>query len=153
YIERVISLEESPAKPVDRTVSTIGVAVRMAVQNPFFSGGLALASLTRLLPLARSLRDRLRTPRSRRNRTARRRFPAPRDVVYSMRTFRSSPRNPRRLPLLDRSTFARGADAPMPSSSFAQRIRLVLEQLEERSVPTLLGQQLYPSDNPWNQRV
>jgi hypothetical protein len=36
----------------------------------------------------------------------------------------------------------------MPSSSFAKRIRLILESLEDRTVPTLLGQQLYPSDNP-----
>jgi hypothetical protein len=28
-----------------------------------------------------------------------------------------------------------------------------VEQLEERRVPTLLGQQLFPSDNPWNQQI
>src|SRR5689334_20212052 len=28
-----------------------------------------------------------------------------------------------------------------------------LEELEERAVPTLLGQQLFPSDYPWNQSV
>src|SRR6516164_634056 len=28
-----------------------------------------------------------------------------------------------------------------------------LEGLEERLVPTLMGQQLFPSDNPWNQNI
>jgi hypothetical protein len=30
---------------------------------------------------------------------------------------------------------------------------LVLEELESRVVPTLLGQQLFPADNPWNQPI
>src|SRR5436305_1081835 len=30
---------------------------------------------------------------------------------------------------------------------------LQLEPLEDRTVPTLLGQQLFPSDNPWNQPI
>ena len=34
-----------------------------------------------------------------------------------------------------------------------RRTFLNIEALEDRTVPTLLGQQLYPSDNPWNQRV
>jgi hypothetical protein len=29
----------------------------------------------------------------------------------------------------------------------------VLEELEYRVVPTLLGQQLFPADNPWNQNI
>ena len=29
----------------------------------------------------------------------------------------------------------------------------VLETLEDRSVPSLLGQQLFPADNPWNQKI
>src|SRR5262245_53636396 len=33
------------------------------------------------------------------------------------------------------------------------RRRPRLEALEERTVPTLLGSQLFPSDNPWNQRI
>jgi hypothetical protein len=41
----------------------------------------------------------------------------------------------------------------MSSSSFAKRLRLILETLEDRTVPTLLGQQLFPSDNPWNQHI
>ena len=28
-----------------------------------------------------------------------------------------------------------------------------LERLEERTVPALLGQQLFPADNPWNQQI
>ena len=28
-----------------------------------------------------------------------------------------------------------------------------VEELEERAVPTLLGQQLFPSDYPWNQNI
>src|SRR5262245_17077591 len=32
-------------------------------------------------------------------------------------------------------------------------VRLVLDQLEDRTVPTLLGQQLFPTDNPWNQKI
>jgi hypothetical protein len=30
---------------------------------------------------------------------------------------------------------------------------LLLQELEDRVVPTLLGQQLFPSDNPWNQNI
>ncbi len=30
---------------------------------------------------------------------------------------------------------------------------LHIEELEDRTVPTLLGQQLFPADNPWNQRI
>ena len=32
-------------------------------------------------------------------------------------------------------------------------VRLAVERLEERAVPTLLGNQLFPSDNPWNQQI
>ena len=28
-----------------------------------------------------------------------------------------------------------------------------VEELEERTVPTMLGQQLFPADYPWNQNV
>jgi autotransporter passenger strand-loop-strand repeat protein len=31
--------------------------------------------------------------------------------------------------------------------------KMWVEELEERLVPTLLGQQLFPSDNPWNQNI
>lgn len=34
-----------------------------------------------------------------------------------------------------------------------RRVRLCLEPLEERTVPTLLGQTLFPADNAWNQKV
>src|SRR5688572_4879077 len=34
-----------------------------------------------------------------------------------------------------------------------RRVRLGVELLEDRCVPTLLGQQLFPGDNPWNQRI
>ena len=30
---------------------------------------------------------------------------------------------------------------------------LTVEALEDRTVPTLLGQQLLPADNPWNERI
>src|SRR5262245_55727114 len=33
------------------------------------------------------------------------------------------------------------------------RIRLQLEELEERTAPALLGQQLFPANNPWNQQI
>jgi hypothetical protein len=33
------------------------------------------------------------------------------------------------------------------------RLALAVEELEERAVPTLLGQQLFPADNPWNQNI
>src|SRR5262245_31021618 len=33
------------------------------------------------------------------------------------------------------------------------RARLTVEALEDRTVPTLLGQQLFPADNPWNQVI
>jgi hypothetical protein len=35
----------------------------------------------------------------------------------------------------------------------AERAALRLEVLEDRVVPTLLGQQLFPADNPWNQNI
>ncbi|MBM4070765.1 MAG: hypothetical protein FJ271_17695 [Planctomycetes bacterium] len=39
-------------------------------------------------------------------------------------------------------------------SRFQQaRARLAVEQLEERTAPALLGQQLFPADNPWNQNI
>src|SRR5258707_551324 len=31
--------------------------------------------------------------------------------------------------------------------------RIAIEGLEDRVVPTLLGQQLFPSNNPWNQPI
>jgi autotransporter passenger strand-loop-strand repeat protein len=34
-----------------------------------------------------------------------------------------------------------------------RRTNLNLDALEDRVVPTLLGQQLFPSDNPWNQNI
>jgi hypothetical protein len=34
-----------------------------------------------------------------------------------------------------------------------RRCRPVLETLEDRTVPTLLGQSLFPADNPWNQQI
>ena len=39
------------------------------------------------------------------------------------------------------------------SSRTISRPILSLEPLEDRSVPTLLGQQLFPTDNPWNQSI
>jgi hypothetical protein len=33
------------------------------------------------------------------------------------------------------------------------RLALTIEELEDRTVPTLLGQQLFPADNPWNQKI
>jgi hypothetical protein len=41
----------------------------------------------------------------------------------------------------------------MPFARNANRVRLVLQTLEDRTVPTLLGQSLYPADNAWNQRI
>jgi hypothetical protein len=35
----------------------------------------------------------------------------------------------------------------------ARRAALTLEALEERTVPTLLGNSLFPADNPWNQKI
>lgn len=32
-------------------------------------------------------------------------------------------------------------------------ISLILEALEDRTVPTLVGNQLFPADNPWNQKI
>jgi hypothetical protein len=44
--------------------------------------------------------------------------------------------------------------ARRPLNSFRRLRRpLRLEELEERVVPSLMGQQLFPSDNPWNQNV
>lgn len=38
-------------------------------------------------------------------------------------------------------------------SSSRRRTSLEMQELEPRVVPTLLGQQLFPSDNPWNQNI
>src|SRR5437764_8152266 len=35
----------------------------------------------------------------------------------------------------------------------ARRRHLYLEELEDRVVPTLLGQRLFPADYPWNQDI
>lgn len=35
----------------------------------------------------------------------------------------------------------------------ARKAGLALEALEDRTVPTLLGNSLFPADNPWNQRI
>jgi hypothetical protein len=35
----------------------------------------------------------------------------------------------------------------------ARRVVPAVRELEDRTVPTLLGQQLFPSDNPWNQQI
>ena len=32
-------------------------------------------------------------------------------------------------------------------------LKMLLQELEDRVVPTLLGQQHFPSDNPWNQNI
>src|SRR5262245_56677229 len=32
-------------------------------------------------------------------------------------------------------------------------VSLHVEQLEDRATPTLLGSQLFPSENPWNQKI
>jgi hypothetical protein len=37
--------------------------------------------------------------------------------------------------------------------SLRRRPALAVELLEDRAVPTLLGQQLFPADNPWNQQI
>ena len=34
-----------------------------------------------------------------------------------------------------------------------RRTVLMLEELEDRVTPTLLGNQLFPADNPWNQKI
>src|SRR5207248_7926192 len=34
-----------------------------------------------------------------------------------------------------------------------RRVSLLVEALEDRTVPTLLGNQVFPADNPWNQRI
>jgi hypothetical protein len=41
--------------------------------------------------------------------------------------------------------------APQPFAR--RRAALCVEELEDRTVPTLLGQQLFPADNPWNQNI
>jgi hypothetical protein len=42
---------------------------------------------------------------------------------------------------------------PLRGKTRSRRLGLAVERLEERTVPTLLGQQLFPSDNPWNQKI
>src|SRR5207247_2985488 len=49
----------------------------------------------------------------------------------------------------------RGDTASMATLARRRRRRtwLHLEALEDRTVPTLLGNQVFPADNPWNQRI
>jgi autotransporter passenger strand-loop-strand repeat protein len=42
---------------------------------------------------------------------------------------------------------------PSNSHRTIRRTKPKLESLEDRTVPTLLGQQLFPADNPWNQNI
>lgn len=42
---------------------------------------------------------------------------------------------------------------PKKRSDAARRTRLLVEALEDRTMPALLGQQLFPADNPWNQKI
>jgi hypothetical protein len=51
------------------------------------------------------------------------------------------------------STFFRLFQGKAKYHGNARRVRLAVESLEERTVPTLLGQQLFPADNPWNQQI
>src|SRR5436190_11537228 len=47
----------------------------------------------------------------------------------------------------------RAAQTPSAKAKTRRPARLQLEDLEERMVPTLLGNNLFPADNPWNQKV
>src|SRR5262245_6351132 len=47
----------------------------------------------------------------------------------------------------------RGRRRPSCSSRPCRGDALTLKQLEMRLVPTLLGQQIFPFDNPWNQNI
>ncbi len=51
------------------------------------------------------------------------------------------------------SQFSRQHKGIVASRLRANRARLNLEALEERLVPTLLGNALFPADNPWNQNI
>jgi hypothetical protein len=42
---------------------------------------------------------------------------------------------------------------PAPQRKPLRRQSILLEELEERVVPSLLGQQLFPADYPWNQNI
>src|SRR4051794_7388227 len=47
----------------------------------------------------------------------------------------------------------RAAHTPPGKARTRRPVRLQLEDLEERMVPTLLGNNLFPADNPWNQKI
>ncbi|HEV8062096.1 MAG TPA: IPT/TIG domain-containing protein, partial [Gemmataceae bacterium] len=51
------------------------------------------------------------------------------------------------------SQFSRQHNDILSSRLWANRARLQLEVLEDRLVPTLLGNALFPADNPWNQNI
>ena len=51
------------------------------------------------------------------------------------------------------SQFVRKHNGTLASRPLANRARLVLELLEDRLVPTLLGNSVFPADNPWNQNI
>src|SRR5436305_14824394 len=50
-------------------------------------------------------------------------------------------------------TFARWRPGKRSDSARTARLALMVEALEDRTMPTLLGQQLFPADNPWNQQI
>ncbi|MFM7149844.1 MAG: hypothetical protein ACKO23_08380, partial [Gemmataceae bacterium] len=45
------------------------------------------------------------------------------------------------------------ARSPMTGREQKRSFCPKMETLEDRSVPALLGNQLFPTDNPWNQRI
>src|SRR5262245_27183739 len=47
----------------------------------------------------------------------------------------------------------RTAQTPLGQAKTRRSAPLHLEDLEERMVPTLLGNNLFPADNPWNQKI
>ena len=42
---------------------------------------------------------------------------------------------------------------PIAARPRNRKAALAVEALEDRTVPTLLGNSLFPADNPWNQRI
>ena len=47
----------------------------------------------------------------------------------------------------------RSLSRPVAERPRNRRAALAVEALEDRTVPTLLGNSLFPADNPWNQRI
>src|SRR5438876_7654249 len=65
----------------------------------------------------------------------------------------TGPRKERIAFMLVNTNFLRRLSRWWQSKRTISRAAIRFEVLEDRTVPTLVGQTLYPADNPWNQKI